>query len=70
MVKWTYNGLSVSGVDAQIELIPSKYESTNGALYPNTVHVRHAGLPMITFTKAVVEFPKAFDKDTFSLPKQ
>ena len=44
VVKWTYNGLSVSGVDAQIELIPSKYEATAGLLYPGSVAVRHAGL--------------------------
>jgi hypothetical protein len=69
VVKWTYNGLSVSGVDAQIELITTKYEATNGLYYPSTIHVRHAGLPMITFTKAVVEFPKVFDKSTFTLPK-
>jgi hypothetical protein len=70
VVKWTYNGLSVSGVDAQIELIPSKYESTNGLVYPGTLAVRHAGQPMITFTKSTVEFPAAFDKDTFALPKK
>jgi hypothetical protein len=69
VVKWTYNGLSVSGVDAQIELITSKYEATNGLYYPQTVDVRHAGMPMITFTKAIVEFPKVFDKNTFTLPK-
>ncbi len=70
VMKWTYNGLSMSGIDAQIELIPSKYESKDGLLYPDTVTVRHAGLPMITFTKSVVEFPKTFDKDTFSVPKK
>jgi hypothetical protein len=69
VVKWTYNGLSVSGIDAQIELITSKYETFNGLRYPGTVTVRHAGMPMISFTRSKVEFPKEFDSDTFAMPK-
>ncbi|HEY2783548.1 MAG TPA: hypothetical protein VGJ05_01120 [Fimbriiglobus sp.] len=70
ILKWTYNSLSTSGIDAQIELIPSKFDSKNGLLYPETLTVRRAGISMITFTKSVVEFPKSFDKSTFKVPKK
>lgn len=70
VVKWTYNGLSMSGVDAQIELVTSNYGTAHGLVYPGTIVVRHAGQPMITFNKSTVAFPKAFDKDTFTLPKK
>jgi hypothetical protein len=70
VVQWSYNGLSAAGGEVQIDLVPSKYESRGGLLYPELLTVRHAGKEMVTCHQSTVEFPKTFDKDTFTLPKQ